>query len=171
MRKSESIANLSAALVRAQKKIGAATKDSANPFFKSKYADLGAVMEACKEHLNNEGIAVLQPVSNDGTAHLVETVLIHESGEYIAEAMKLELKETDMQKLGSAVTYARRYGLQSMLFIPAEDDDGEKSMDRAPKSAPAQATTAAAPAAAPAAKANGFRRVGAVNPPVANGGF
>jgi hypothetical protein len=130
MKTSESIAKLAPALLKAQKKIGAAVKGNANPFFKSKYADLGAVMEACKEAFNEAGITVLQPVSSDGTKHFVQTILIHESGEFISDSMMLELGKTDMQQLGSAITYARRYSLQSMGFIPAEDDDGEAAMNR-----------------------------------------
>ena len=131
MKRSESISKLAAALVKAQRKIGAAKKDSANPFFKSKYADLGAVMEACKEAFNSEGISVLQPVTYtaDGK-HAVETTLLHESGEYISETMALELTVAKMQDLGSAISYARRYSLQAMGFIPAEDDDAEASMGR-----------------------------------------
>jgi hypothetical protein len=130
MKTSESIKNLSMALLKAQKNIGAATKGAANPFFKSKYADLGSVMEACKEALNNEGITVLQPVQSSETGDYVETLLLHESGEFMSSSMKLLLSKQDMQAYGSAVSYARRYSLQSLVFIPAEDDDGEKSMVR-----------------------------------------
>ena len=143
MRTSDSIKNLSAALNRAQKKIGAAVKGSANPFFKSRYADLGAVMEACKEHLNSEGISVLQPVLSDETGDYVETVLLHESGEYIASKMRL-LASKNMQELGSNTSYARRYGLQSLVFIPAEDDDGETAMGRGKTTATVTALKAAA---------------------------
>jgi hypothetical protein len=87
-------------------------------------------MEACKEALNNEGISVLQPVQSGPTDDFVETILLHESGEFITSEMKLILTKQDMQAYGSAVSYARRYSLQSLVFIPAEDDDGEKSMSR-----------------------------------------
>ena len=130
MNKSESITKISLALAKAQKNIGAASKGAANPFFKSKYADLGSVMEACKEALNNEGITILQPVTSVDGKHAVETILLHESGEYISSTMNLELTKMNMQDLGSGISYARRYSLQSLVFIPAEDDDGEKSMGR-----------------------------------------
>lgn len=132
MKTSESIVKIAVALLKAQKNIGAATKGSANPFFKSKYADLGSVMEACKESLNNEGISVLQPVGNENGKHTVTTMLLHESGEFMAETMVLEVPKANMQDLGSAISYARRYGLQSFGFIPAEDDDNEKAMDHKP---------------------------------------
>lgn len=130
MQRSESITKLAAALAKAQKNIGAAQKGSANPFFKSKYADLGAVMEACKDALNEQGITVLQPVTTSNGKHAVTTMLLHESGEFLADTMELELTKTNMQDLGSAISYARRYSLQSLVFIPAEDDDGETSMQR-----------------------------------------
>lgn len=130
MKTSETIKSLSAALLKAQRNIGAATKGSANPFFNSRYADLGAVMEACKEALNDEGITILQPVQSDESGDFVETILLHESGEFMSSSMKLVLSKQDMQAYGSAVSYARRYSLQSLVFIPAEDDDGEKAISR-----------------------------------------
>ena len=130
MKTSESIKNLSSALLKAQRNIGAAVKGAANPFFKSKYADLGSVMEACKSALNDQGITILQPVQSDSTGDFVETMLLHESGEFMSSNMKLVLSKQDMQAYGSAVSYARRYSLQSLVFIPAEDDDGERSMVR-----------------------------------------
>lgn len=131
MNKSETITKISASLLIAQKKMGGAKKDAVNPYFKSSYADLGAVMEACKDALNENGIIVLQPVGSDEIGVYVETVLLHESGEFISDMMRIAVKSpNDPQAQGSAITYARRYGLQSMVFIPAEDDDGEKAMKR-----------------------------------------
>lgn len=124
MNKSDSIIKVTTAYLKAQKEIGAAVKDSSNPFFKSKYADLGSVMEACKKALNDNGISVLQPINGDE----VETILVHESGEWFSSSTKIVCKASnDPQAYGSAITYARRYGLQSMVFIPAEDDDGNKA--------------------------------------------
>lgn len=128
MQTSTTIKEIAPALLKAQKSIGAASKDSVNPFFKSKYADLGAVMETCKGPLNENGIIVLQPVGSDDLGVYVETILLHESGEYISDRMRISVKaQNDPQAQGSAITYARRYGLQSMVFIPAEDDDAEKA--------------------------------------------
>jgi len=127
MKSSESIKAIAPAFLKAQKEMEAVTKNSKNPFFKSDYADLNAVMEACKEPLNNNGISVLQPVNSN----YVETVLMHESGEWLASETALIVKETNNpQALGSAISYARRYGLMSILGLPAEDDDGEKAMVR-----------------------------------------
>ncbi len=129
MKTSESIIKIVPALLKAQKAIGAAKKGATNPFFHSKYADLGSVMEACKDELNGNGVVILQPVV--GT--MVETVLLHESGEWMtSETPIICATQNDPQKLGSAITYARRYGLQSMLFIPAEDDDGNGASNGKP---------------------------------------
>lgn len=128
MKTSQSIIKIAPALLEAQKKIGAAKKGSVNPFFHSNYADLGSVMEACKDILNENGILVLQPIGSDENGVYVETVLLHESGEYISDCMRIAPKsETNPQDQGSAISYARRYSLQSMVFIPAEDDDAEKA--------------------------------------------
>jgi len=128
MRSSESIKTLSAALNKAQKEIGSAHKGANNPFYKSKYADLGAVMEACKDALNKNGVTVLQPVDTAETGTFVETVLLHECGEWVSSSLKVSCKNPENpQEMGSAISYARRYSLQSIMFIPAEDDDGEKA--------------------------------------------
>lgn len=137
MQTSESIAKITPAFLKAQKAMEAAKKGESNPFFKSKYADLSAVLEACKSALNENGISILQPhitefnpVTGD-EIHYVETVLVHESGEYYSSKTKLEVsKKNDPQSLGSSITYGRRYGLQSLISLPAEDDDGEKAMGR-----------------------------------------
>lgn len=121
MTTSTNITNITAAFLKAQKDIVSVIKDQTNPYFKSKYADLTGVIEACKEQLNSNGIAILQPI--DGME--VETILIHESGEYFSSRTPIVVKaQNDPQALGSAITYAKRYGLQSMVLLPAEDDDG-----------------------------------------------
>lgn len=128
--RSETLVKISPALVRAQRNITHAKKDSANPFFKSSYADLGSVMGACKAQLNAEGIVVLQPVGMDEVGSYVETVLLHESGEWLSSKMRVMVTKNDSQSLGSGISYARRYSLQSLVFLSAEDDDGEASVGR-----------------------------------------
>jgi hypothetical protein len=131
MKSSNSVASIAPALLKAQKLMGAAKKGAANPFFKSKYADLGAVLEACKELLNENGITILQPHTSSERGKFVVTTLLHESGEWIeSETEIVYSKEKDPQAQGSAISYARRYGLQSLVSLPAEDDDGEKAMSR-----------------------------------------
>lgn len=138
---STSIKELSASLLKAQKKMGSASKDKANPFYKSKYADLSSVLEVCKDPLNENGISILQPVLSDAVGDYVLTTLLHESGEFISSKQRIVVKEANNpQAQGSAITYARRYGLQALLSIPAEDDDGEKAMVRTPAAAPKMPT-------------------------------
>lgn len=135
MIKSESLKALAPALVKAQQKMGAALKDSKNPFFKSSYADLGAVIDATVPVFNAEGIAVLQtPMTAFNGKAVIQTILLHESGEYLAsETDIVSAKQNDPQAYGSAISYARRYGLQSTATIKTTDDDGEAAMDRFPK--------------------------------------
>jgi hypothetical protein len=121
---SPEIKQIAAALVKAQADIKGAVKDSTNPHFRSKYADLGSIIDAVKAPLLRQGIAFLQGVHDavDGVA--VETMLIHSSGEWISSTLRIPAVKQDAQGYGSATTYGRRYGLQSMCGVPAEDDDG-----------------------------------------------
>lgn len=128
------------ALIRAKFNMGAALKDSSNPFFKSKYADLNAVKAACEPALATEKIAVFQPTVQKDGKNYVQTLLLHESGEwFLADTEIVCSKANDPQALGSAITYARRYGLQSLVGLGAEDDDGESAMGR--KASPAASTS------------------------------
>jgi hypothetical protein len=134
MIKSESILKISPALLKAQKEIGVAKKEASNPFFHSRYADLGSVMEVCKKPCNDNGITILQPVESDENGNYIETILLHDSGEFISSRMKLAVKsDNNPQDLGSAISYAKRYSLQAMLLIPSEDDDGEKATNHNPQ--------------------------------------
>lgn len=132
MNKSDSIVTIAKALATAQSEMGSATKDAKNPFFKSSYADLNAIREAVLPVLNRYKITVLQPTIEVGGESFVETVLLHESGEFISSVTPIiAAKQNDAQSHGSGISYARRYGLQSFLCVGAEDDDGEKAMGRA----------------------------------------
>lgn len=120
--------NIAKALLEAQKEMGNAIKDSSNPFFKSKYADLNAIREACMPSLNKHGIVVLQPIVHIEGKNFVKTVLLHESGETFEGLTEIVYSKTnDAQAQGSGITYARRYGLQSIINVGAEDDDGNKA--------------------------------------------
>jgi hypothetical protein len=128
---------IAAALARAQMNMGKALKQSANPAFRSKYADLGNVMDACLPALNEAGIALIQPTGEDAHGRFVETILIHgESGESLSCRVPLIVAKNDMQGYGSAVTYARRYGLMAMAGIAPEDDDGNAAAKAPPKDEP-----------------------------------
>lgn len=133
MKSSESITNLAAAFVKAQAEMSGAKKSAKNPFFKSNYANLEEVISCVKEPFASHGLGFMQfPVSGEGSAG-VETVILHESGEWVSGDFLLDCVKSDPQGMGSAVTYARRYGLQSAVGLPSEDDDGEGAMKRKPQ--------------------------------------
>ena len=117
--------NIATALVKAQKDFAPALKDSNNPFFKTKYADLSACVKAVIDALNNNGIALVQKCHpcDDGVS--VETIFIHESGELLdCGVLHVPAAKNDPQGYGSALTYARRYSLMAACGIAPEDDDG-----------------------------------------------
>jgi len=114
-----------AAFVAAQKEFAPALKTSTNPHFKSRYADLSAVVEAVLDALNNHGLAVMQrPIPNERGV-TIETIFLHESGEEInGGQFHAPSSKQDPQGYGSAATYCRRYGLMAACGIAPEDDDG-----------------------------------------------
>lgn len=118
-------------MAKAQGNIGSAVKGAKNSFFKTSYSDLGSVMEAVKQPLLDQGISVLQMVGRDELGPYVETILLHESGEYISGMTPIICsKQNDPQSMGSSITYSKRYGLQAATFTPSVDDDGEVAMNR-----------------------------------------
>lgn len=140
MTKSESIAELAKALAVAQGEIQNAKKDSENPFFKSRYADLAAVRESIQGPFAKNGLAVVQLPSTmftqDGSIVSVETILMHASGEWVSGEQSVLLPQADPQKIGSATTYLRRYGLSAIAGVASEmDDDGNAASQPAQKPA------------------------------------
>lgn len=137
MNKSESIKELSRALCAVQGEIEGAKKDSTNPHFRSKYADLTSVWEAIRNPLTNHGLCVSQVADTSDSAHIcIETILMHVSGEYISGKMTLPVSKQDPQGHGSAITYARRYALAAIVGVCPEDDDAEGATDRSVKPKP-----------------------------------
>jgi len=135
MIKSESIVKLADALVKAQAEMPTAKMDKENPFYKSHYATLGAVIDAAKPILAKNNLAVSQPTIYDGNKIGVETILIHSSGEYISNICCIPIGETERnaQIAGSTISYLRRYGLAALLGIYSdEDDDSETGKKKAP---------------------------------------
>lgn len=113
------------ALVEAQKGFSPALKTSTNPHFKTKYADLGACIEAVIDSLNANGIALIQRSQENANGVTIETVFLHESGEtFSGGLLHVPASRLDPQGYGSALTYARRYSLMSACAIAPEDDDG-----------------------------------------------
>jgi len=134
MKSSELINELASALCNAQSQMGGAVKDSSNPFFKSSYADLTSVIKAIKQPFSDNGLSYTQfPVSNEHGVG-VSTRLMHISGQWLEMEYTLPTVKKDPQASGSAITYARRYALQSIAGIPTADDDTESAMLRGEKS-------------------------------------
>jgi hypothetical protein len=130
MNKSESITELSKALVKFHSVMGKVSKDAKNPFYKNKYASLSNIIEAVNKPLNDNGLSVVQMPCNEG----LTTMLVHESGEWISSTSSTPVKdETDPQKLGSAITYARRYALGAILSLNIDEDDDGQSASTPPK--------------------------------------
>lgn len=125
MKCSENIGNLAAALAKAQGAMKGATRDSSNPYFKSKYADLASVWEACREALTANELAIMQTnKQTDGLTVVIETTLAHSSGEWMTSDLTMVPTKADPQGIGSCITYARRYALAAMVGVAPEDDDG-----------------------------------------------
>jgi len=138
MQQSESIANLTLALSIVQGKMSYAVKDSANPFFKSKYADLESVWDACRSLLSENGLAIMQfpgLYSELDKSMSLTTIISHKSGEFITQEMSVPVTKADAQGAGSAITYMRRYALAAVVGVVQADDDGNAASN--PQSKPA----------------------------------
>lgn len=150
--RSSEIDKIALALSKFQSELEAVKKDSKNPFFNSKYADLASVWDVIRDPLAANGLAVLQEPSSNGNRIVVTTTLIHTSGQYFRSCLELPVVKQDPQGFGSAITYGRRYGLQSITGVAPEDDDGNAaSVKPAEKLSPRQQIDRASP---PPAKSN-----------------
>lgn len=128
MESSHDICQIATALARAQSEMKPATFDATNPHFKSRYASLSSVMEACRIALTGNGLALVQGARFNLDTESVEisTRLIHTSGQWLGDTLTLRPQKTDPQGIGSAISYGRRYGLAALLGIVADEDlDGE----------------------------------------------
>lgn len=138
MKRSENLADLAKALAKAHLELKHAKKSKNNPHFKSDYADLADVLDACREVLARNGITFIHfPESEDGAVVTVTCLMIHDSGQWVESALVLKPSKADCQGVGSAITYGRRFTLAAMAGVATEDDDG---------------MAAAAPAGPPAAQ-------------------
>ena len=131
MNTSESINELAEALGKAQSQMTGAKKASANPFFKSKYSDLSQVMEAISGPFSDNDLCFVQGAEADELRVAVSTRIIHKSGQWIESTTILPPTKPDAQGWGSAITYAKRYGLQSLAGVPSVDDDGNAAVKKA----------------------------------------
>ena len=133
--KSPQIDKLAAALAKAQSKLRGAVKTSVNPFFKSDYADLDAVIKSCFPQLTENGLSVIQGNDTcDRGSFYVTTMLLHESGQWIKSKLKMPIGgKQDAQAVGATITYARRFSLSAMVGIAQTDDDGNSISSKAIK--------------------------------------
>jgi hypothetical protein len=126
--------NLATALIKFHDSGAAAKKGAANPFFKSKYASLEEVIETVRAEAGKVGLTFTQLVDFNHHHIFVTTILMHESGESVTGRTPVLTKDnTDPQKMGSGITYAKRYGLQAAFGLPSEDDDGNSASMSSPK--------------------------------------
>ena len=123
--KSSEIDKLAEALAKAQSEMEGAKKESTNPFFKSSYADLHAVIKSAFPHLSKHGLSVSQGNEMIMGAICVTTTLMHSSGQWLRSKVKLPLSKKDAQGVGAAITYGRRYGLSAIVGIAQYDDDAQ----------------------------------------------
>jgi hypothetical protein len=141
--------NIITALAAARTEMANPKKTATNPAFRSKFADLAAILDAIEPSLAKNGLVVTQTIRVDGERHLLDTTLWHTSGESLLSTALLEPEKCTLQGLGSAITYLRRYQLQALLCLAAEDDDGNTASGTAPKTTPSQRVERA-PSPAPA---------------------
>ncbi|MDX1532826.1 MAG: ERF family protein [Nitrosopumilaceae archaeon] len=131
--KQPTFGKLAEALSKAQGIMGGAKKDKQNPFFKSTYADLASVFDVIREPFACNGLSIVQTLDlNEKGQQIMITRLMHSSGEFVDSKMLIPY-ETNPQKLGSLITYYRRYSLMAIAGIPAEDDDGNAASGNVPK--------------------------------------
>lgn len=139
-------AKICAAFVKAQAEIEKAIKEKNNPHFRSKYADLGAVVDAIKPALEKHGLGFFQKFHEDHDGVTVETIIVHESGETLSNGvLSVPATKKDAQGFGSATTYARRYSLQAAFGVAPEDDDGNAASQRREPAQQAQAPVTRSP--------------------------
>lgn len=137
--KSYELNELFTALAKAQGEMESAGLTNANPFFKSKYADLAEIVKASRPALAKHGLSVIQYIEqNDQGISVLISMLGHSSGQYILSQMPINPAKTDVQSLGSYITYLRRYSYAALVGVVVcdEDDDGEHAMERKPKQVP-----------------------------------
>lgn len=155
MQMSPIINELATALAKAQGSITGALKDSSNPFFKSKYADLASCWDACREALSENGLSIVQTTARgepvtiqweiadqesgearqfkvDTVETVIVTTLLHSSGQWISSPLPMVPRDASPQGVGSAITYGRRYGLTAMIGVAQIDDDGNQASGKVP---------------------------------------
>ena len=132
MTRSDAIDALGTALATAQAAMVPAKKDSSNPHFRSRYADLASIWDACRSALTTAGLSVLQSPRLVPVGVELETLLIHTSGQWVADTLTIPVATPTAQAVGSAITYGRRYALAAFVGVAPDDDDGHDATARRP---------------------------------------
>jgi hypothetical protein len=132
---SPAINELAAALCKAQGEIKSAKEDKTNPHFKSSYASLDSVWEACRDPLTKHGLSVVQLPNVEGEMLILTTMLMHTSGQWIKSRMPITSAKMTPQAIGSGMTYMRRYCLASLVGVAPKDwdDDGNEAQSTSGK--------------------------------------
>lgn len=120
-----SLANLLEALAQAQGELEHAKKESLNPHFRTKYANIASCMDAIRPVFSKYGLSIMQLVLTRDGKHYLRTILGHKSGETVESEMQILTTRDDPQGLGSGITYARRYALMAMVGLASEEDDDD----------------------------------------------
>jgi hypothetical protein len=126
----ENLDKLAPALAKAQGAIENAKKDSVNPHFKSKYADLASVWDACRKPLTDNGLSVIQSLGNDDGRVSCDTMLLHVSGQWVRSGFSMAPQQNTPQAFGSCATYLRRYSLQAVVGVAPDEDDGNQASNK-----------------------------------------
>lgn len=128
VKQEQSFSQLFTALSKAQAEMDIATYDKTNPHFKNKYASMESIIAATRPALTKYGLSVIQKMTYSGSSMLLSTILAHASGEFIESTMPITPAEAGIQKLGSYLTYCKRYSYVAIVGCASgdEDDDGEE---------------------------------------------
>lgn len=130
MNRSETIGKIAEALAKAQGSMKTAKKVAANPFYKSRYADLATVVEVIREPFSVNGLSYVQLPDTDEQGNVtLETIFMHTSGEWFSSVLTMKPAKNDPQTIGSLISYMRRYALQAMAGMASEDDDGNAASE------------------------------------------
>ena len=158
MELSDKIDQLAVAIVAVQSAVLKANRDRENPYYKSTYATLNSVWDACREPLSKNGIAVVQCVTGCDKGRVgLTTMLLHSSGQWMRDTAIYTVAKDDPQGAGSAITYGRRYGFAAMLgVVTDEDDDGNAASHNPGTPAQPERTRVPATATPPSTDSSAF---------------
>jgi len=128
MNRSDQIDLLAVALAKFHTEVSNPTKNAQNPHFKNRYADLAEIINVSREPLALNGLSIVQMVGFEGNCVIIETVLLHSSGQFLSSTLSVPVSKMDAQGIGSATTYGRRYSWAAMCGLAQEDDDANAAV-------------------------------------------